>query len=58
MLKKSKPAPAPAVPVLPVPETNKVLLALTPLSTEQRITVLSAAIAFFGIGNVQLNVIK
>jgi hypothetical protein len=55
---KTKSAPAPAVPVLPVPETNKVLLALTPLNEQQRITVLSAAIAFFGMGNAQLNVIK
>jgi hypothetical protein len=43
---------------LPVKETSQVLGALTRLSQDQRRQVLSATIAFFGIGNAELNAIK
>jgi len=51
-------SPKLADPKLPITETQAVLLALERLDPEARKQVLSAAIAFYGIGNSELNVVQ
>ncbi len=58
MPKQSAPSRPGLVPLPPVPETLKVLTVLAPLDHPERLQVLSAAIAFFGIGNLELNAVK
>jgi hypothetical protein len=57
MSKSAKPA-KPASDVQPIDETNAVLTALERVDQAARITVLSAAIAFYKIGNAELNAVK
>ena len=52
------PKPSHPDPPLPIAETNAVLTALERLGPAARKQVLSAAIAFFGIGNSELNVVQ